>query len=83
MNQSNTQQDFLWIKAIVYRVIRITIVFISSFFILGDTSTALKIAGIDTIAATIFYYYYDKTWPVISSWIGQKYIEYKYRKLNK
>jgi len=72
----------LWLKAILYRIVRIGIVFISGFFILGDPSSALRIAGIDTIAATLFYFYFDKFWEVINAKITYVTLKWKYRKLD-
>lgn len=57
------------------------IVFIYGYFILGDTSTAMEIAGVDMIAATLFYYYFDKSWCWIDSKLQKIYLKWKYRKL--
>jgi len=75
--------DFLWIKAIIYRIIRMFIVFLSSFFVLGNTHTALSIMSIDVIAATIFYYYFDLWWFTIEKYIQRIFISIKYAKFNK
>jgi len=71
----------LWIKAILYRVVRIVIVFISGYFILGDTSAAVSIAGVDMVAATLFYYYFDRWWCIIEEYLHKIYLKWKYRKL--
>ncbi len=71
----------LFIKAILYRVIRMIIVFLSSFSILGDTSTALSIMSIDMVAATLFYYFFDRAWPSIESKLKSIVLLIKYRKL--
>jgi uncharacterized membrane protein len=73
--------SFLWVKAILYRVIRMGIVFLSSFFILGDTSVALSIMSVDVIAATFFYYFFDLWWCHIEGYIQRIYIYIKYKKL--
>lgn len=73
--------DLLWLKAIIYRIVRICIVFISGYFILGDTSVAMEIAGVDMVAATLFYYYFDKSWGFIETRLKQLYLKWKYRKL--
>jgi len=79
--QSCEPPSLLWLKAIIYRIVRICIVFISGYFILGDTSTAMEIAGVDLIAATLFYYYFDKWWCHLERKIRQLYLKWKYRKL--
>jgi len=73
--------DLLWLKAILYRIVRMGIVFLSSFFILGDTSIAISIMSVDVVAATIFYYLFDKWWCYIESWLQQLILKIKYRKL--
>lgn len=73
--------DLLWVKAILYRIVRIFIVFISGYFILDDPTTALSIAGIDMIAATAFYYYFDVVWCKIEKWLHELIRRWKYRKL--
>ena len=70
-------------KALIYRVIRLGIVFLSAIFILKDTQDALSIAGLDTVVATIFYYWYDKLWPILDIKITSIKRKIKYRKLNK
>jgi len=74
--------NLLWLKAILYRIVRIFIVFISGYFILGDTTTAVSIAGVDMVAATLFYYYFDKWWCKIEDYLHKIYLRWKYRKLN-
>ena len=73
--------DLLWIKAILYRMVRMLIVFWSSWFILDDTSTALSIMSVDVLAATIFYWGFDKSWPWIHKKITAILLNWKYRKL--
>jgi uncharacterized membrane protein len=73
-------QNLLWLKAILYRIVRMGIVFLSSFFILGDTNIAISIMSVDVIAATIFYYLFDKWWCYIEEWIQSLIIKIKYRK---
>jgi uncharacterized membrane protein len=75
------QSNLLWVKAIIYRIIRILIVFISGYFILDDASIAVSIAGVDMIAATLFYYYFDKFWCKIEDYINRLYLKWKYRRL--
>jgi len=71
--------DYLWTKAILYRIIRMIIVFLSSWIVLNDTSTALSIMSVDVLAATIFYYVFDKSWPAIANWITHIKLKIKYR----
>jgi uncharacterized membrane protein len=73
--------DLLWLKAILYRIVRIIIVFISGYFILDDATVAVSIAGVDMVAATLFYYYFDKFWCVIESYLHKIYLKWKYRRL--
>jgi len=73
--------DLLWVKAILYRLVRMGIVFLSSFFILGETTVALSIMSVDVIAATLFYYFFDKYWCHIEEKLQQMFIHWKYRKL--
>ena len=74
-------QDNLWIKAILYRIVRIFIVFLSGIFILDNASIAMEIAGIDMVAATIFYYFYDRWWTTINKYIQRIHMKIKYRRL--
>ena len=71
------------IKAIVYRILRILLLLITTFLILGDISTALSISVVDAIIATLYYYYFDKSWSVFEKKIKHWKLEYKYRKMNK
>jgi uncharacterized membrane protein len=75
------EPNLLWLKAILYRIIRILIVFISGYFILDDATTAMSIAGIDMVAATLFYYYFDKFWCKIENYLHKLYLKWKYRRL--
>jgi len=74
-------KSLLFIKAIIYRIVRICIVFISGYFILGDPMAAISIAAIDMIAATIFYWYFDIIWVKIEKSLIELYIRWKYRKI--
>ena len=71
----------LIVKAIIYRFFRMIIVFMSSFFILGDTSIAISIMSVDVLAATVFYYLFDKYWDKIAVKILSIVQTIKYRKL--
>jgi len=74
--------DLLWLKAIIYRLLRMVIVFISSYIVLNNTDTALNIMSVDVIAATILYYWYDKYWFTMEAFFRKQWMKYKYRKLN-
>jgi len=52
----------LIIKSILYRLIRILLLLLTSFLILGNIETAFSISIIDAVIATIYYYYFDKFW---------------------
>jgi len=54
--------NILIIKSIVYRIIRIVLLFATTYLVLGDISSAISISIIDTIIATIYYYYFEKMW---------------------
>jgi len=71
----------LLIKAFIYRIFRMIIVFISGYLVLGDPSIAISIMSIDVIAATIFYYYFDKYWKTLENLIQGVYLKWKYRKM--
>jgi len=82
MSSVNKKPDFLFLKAIIYRIFRIFIVFIAGFITTGEPFIALNIALVDMVAATAFYYYFDKFWNKISIFIENLYIKIKYKKLN-
>ena len=69
-------------KAIVYRVLRILLLLITAFIVLGSIKTAISISLIDAVVATVYYYYFDKAWVKFELWFKHKKLEYKYRKLN-
>jgi len=71
------------IKAIVYRILRILLLLITAYFVLGNISAALSISAIDAIIATLYYYYFDKSWSIFEKKIEHWKLEYKYRKMNK
>jgi len=71
----------LIIKAIIYRIIRILILLIISYIVLGNIGTALSISLIDAIIATIYYYYFDKLWTKFETKVDHWKLEYKYRKM--
>jgi len=52
----------LIIKAVVYRMIRILLLWTIALIILDNPKDALTISLVDAIAATIYYYYFDKIW---------------------
>ena len=70
----------LILKAIIYRILRIGIVLIVSFFVLGNIQTALSISIIDALVATIYYYYFDKFWDKVQIKLEHYYLAFKYRK---
>ena len=70
----------LWLKALIYRVVRILIVFISGYFVLDNIEDAVSIAGVDMVAATLFYYYFDRGWPYLEKKFQQWKRKWKYRK---
>jgi len=71
----------LILKAIVYRVIRILLLLIVSYFVLGSITTALSISLIDAVIATVYYYFFDKTWDKFEDKIEHYKLKYKYRKM--
>jgi len=73
--------NFLFIKALLYRIIRIGIVLFSAWFISGSFVSATTIALFDAVLATGFYYYFDRTWIKIEDKISHLYIKWKYRKM--
>jgi len=48
---------------------------------LDNASIAMEIAGIDMVAATIFYYFYDRWWTTINKYIQRIHMKIKYRRL--
>jgi uncharacterized membrane protein len=58
------------------------IVFISGYFVLDNIEDAVSIAGVDMIAATLFYYYFDRGWPSIANALQRFKRRWKYRKLS-
>jgi len=75
-------KNHLVIKAVIYRIVRVFIVFLSGIFILNDPTVALTIAGVHTIVATLFYWYYDSIWPTINKKINYVERKWKYRRLD-
>ena len=71
----------LILKAIVYRVLRIILLLITAYFILGNLTVALSISAIDAVIATIYYYFFDKGWSVFEAKIEHWKLEWKYRKM--
>ena len=75
-------KTLLIFKAIVYRILRIILLLITSFLVLGDISTAISISAIDAIVATIYYYYFDKIWDnTIKPIVENARLRVKYRKM--
>jgi len=72
----------LILKSIIYRVLRILLLLIVSFIILGNINTALSISLLDALIATIYYYYFDIVWEKITPSIKELGIRIKYRKFN-
>ena len=70
----------LVVKAVIYRVIRILLLLVVSFLVLGNIGTALSISAIDAIVATLYYYFFDKYWIYIEKTIKKVYLKFKYRK---
>ena len=52
----------LLIKAIIYRIFRISIILIISLLATGSIRESITISLLDAIIATIYYYYFDKLW---------------------
>lgn len=75
--------NFLLIKSILYRVIRILIVLIVSVLVTGSIGTALSISLIDAGIATAYYYYFDKYWHLFEGGIKHIMYKIKYRKYDK
>jgi len=71
----------LILKAIIYRILRILLLLITAYFVLGDIGVALSISGIDAIIATIYYYFFDKGWDKFEKKIKHWRLEWKYRKM--
>jgi uncharacterized membrane protein len=71
----------LILKAIVYRIIRILLLLLVSYFVLGNITAALSISLIDAVIATVYYYYFDKIWDKFEKKIEHYKLEYKYRKM--
>lgn len=71
----------LFLKAIIYRVLRIVLLLLVAFLVLGDISTALSISAIDAVVATIYYYFFDKGWAKFEEKIEHWRLEWKYRKM--
>jgi len=72
----------LILKSIVYRIIRILLLLVVSFIILGNINLAISISSIDAIIATIYYYYFDKIWFIFEPKIKSLLLLIKYRKFN-
>ena len=72
----------LLFKAFIYRIFRMIIVFLSGFLILGEVSSAVSIMSVDVLAATVFYYYFDKYWPWIEKKVQHLILRWKYRKMS-
>jgi len=72
----------LILKSIIYRILRILLLLIVSFIILGNINTALSISLLDALIATIYYYYFDIIWEKITPSIRELIIRIKYRKFN-
>jgi len=73
----------LIIKSIIYRILRIILLLITTYFIIGNINIALSISFIDAFIATIYYYYFDKLWHIFENHIQKIKLNYKYRKFNK
>ena len=71
----------LILKAIVYRVLRIILLLLTAYLVLGDISTAISISAIDAIIATVYYYFFDKGWSAFEKKIEHWKLEFKYRKM--
>jgi len=71
----------LILKSIIYRIIRILLLLIVSYFVLGNITTALSISLIDAVVATIYYYFFDKAWSKFEDKIEHYKLKYKYRKM--
>jgi uncharacterized membrane protein len=81
MKNECAQSNLLWVKAILYRIVRMIIVFMASFFVSGDSTLALSIMSIDVVIATLFYYFFDLWWYKIERIIQKSWIKIKYHKL--
>jgi len=62
----------LILKSIVYRILRVILLLVVSYFFLGDIATALSISIIDALIATTYYYYFDLMWANVEKWITSK-----------
>jgi len=73
----------LIIKSIVYRIIRVLLLLVVSYFVLGDIQMALSISFIDMIVATFYYYYFDKSWEKFGEpFFNGLLLKFKYRKFD-
>jgi len=70
----------LLLKSIVYRVLRIILLFITSYIMLDSIETAISISLVDAVIATIYYYYFDKIWETVEIKIKHFLLSIKYRK---
>ena len=71
-------------KSVLYRIIRLLLLVIISFLIIGDVSNAISISIIDAFVATLYYYYFDKIWDShLERYIKEIYLMIKYRSFNK
>jgi len=58
-------KDIMILKALVYRVFRIILLLIVSYFVVGNIAAAISISFIDAGIATLYYYYFDKFWDIL------------------
>lgn len=54
-------------KALVYRVLRILLLLVTAYLVIGNIEEAMSISAIDAVVATVYYYYFDKAWCSLSS----------------
>ena len=69
-------------KAILYRIFRVLIVMLISGLITGSFVSAISISLVDAVEGTLYYYYYDKSWPSIEKHIKHILYKIKYKKFD-
>jgi len=61
----------LIVKSIIYRIIRVFILFTISILVGRDINIAISISVIDLFVATIYYYFFEIIWEKIDKKKGQ------------
>jgi uncharacterized membrane protein len=73
----------LIVKSFIYRVLRVILLLIISYLVLGDIKDALSISFIDMAVATLYYFYFEKGWDKFGEpFFKEVLLRAKYWKLN-